>query len=227
MIISHKHKFIFIKTRKTAGTSVELELSRFCGEDDLIVATTPEDEVLRAEIGGVSPRNYYVSLGDYTGADWKKLLLKMHRSRYYQHMPASEVRARVGEEIWGSYYKFTIERDPWDKALSMYYWRIKDLENKPSFEEFIEDPDLSSGLSNYDLYADDDGVLVDRVIRFDTMVAELDEVAEHVGIGKLGTLPRAKGGHRVKDKVVLSDGQRAKVAEICGREITLLGFGVA
>jgi hypothetical protein len=36
MIISHEHKFILLKTRKTAGTSIEIALSRFCGDDDVI-----------------------------------------------------------------------------------------------------------------------------------------------------------------------------------------------
>ena len=36
MIISHKHKFIFIKTKKTTGTSVEIFLSNICGLDDIV-----------------------------------------------------------------------------------------------------------------------------------------------------------------------------------------------
>ncbi|WP_275670288.1 hypothetical protein [Okeania hirsuta] len=36
MIISHKYKFIFLKTIKTSGTSIEIYLSRFCGDDDVI-----------------------------------------------------------------------------------------------------------------------------------------------------------------------------------------------
>lgn len=34
--ISHEHRFMLIKTRKTAGTSVEIALSRSCGPDDII-----------------------------------------------------------------------------------------------------------------------------------------------------------------------------------------------
>jgi hypothetical protein len=36
MIISHKHKFIFFKTKKTAGTSIEIALSKYRGPDDVI-----------------------------------------------------------------------------------------------------------------------------------------------------------------------------------------------
>ena len=39
MIISHKHKFIFFKTRKTAGTSLQIALSEFCGSDDIITGS--------------------------------------------------------------------------------------------------------------------------------------------------------------------------------------------
>ncbi len=34
MIVSHKYEFVFIKTKKTAGASVEIALSKFCGVED-------------------------------------------------------------------------------------------------------------------------------------------------------------------------------------------------
>lgn len=52
MIASYKCNFIFIKTRKTAGTSVELALGEHCGPDDII---TPIGKfgVRRAFVHGV------------------------------------------------------------------------------------------------------------------------------------------------------------------------------
>ena len=48
MILSHEHKFIFLGTKKTAGTSIELALSELCGPDDVITPLTREDEARRA-----------------------------------------------------------------------------------------------------------------------------------------------------------------------------------
>jgi hypothetical protein len=55
MIVSHEHKFIFLKTKKTASTSIELALSALCGDGDVITLLTEIDEALRANGRGAGP----------------------------------------------------------------------------------------------------------------------------------------------------------------------------
>ena len=47
MIISHKYKYIFLKTNKTAGTSIEIALSKHCDHNDIITPISAEDEAIR------------------------------------------------------------------------------------------------------------------------------------------------------------------------------------
>jgi len=51
VILSHEHRFIYIRCRKTASTSTEVALSRICGPNDIITTMLrcPEDEVLRRQ----------------------------------------------------------------------------------------------------------------------------------------------------------------------------------
>lgn len=44
-IISFKHKFVFVKTKKVAGTSIQVFLRRFVEEGDIVSAITPRDEM--------------------------------------------------------------------------------------------------------------------------------------------------------------------------------------
>lgn len=57
MIVSHAHKFIFLKTRKVAGTSMEIALSRYVGPDDIVTPISEEDEALRTSLGYAGPQN--------------------------------------------------------------------------------------------------------------------------------------------------------------------------
>jgi hypothetical protein len=57
MILSHRWRFIFIKGRKVAGTSVEMALSTICGTNDVVTPIAPRDEAARLRAGGLC-RNY-------------------------------------------------------------------------------------------------------------------------------------------------------------------------
>src|SRR4029078_3843048 len=57
MIISHEHKFIFLKTKKTAGNAIEAALSELCGPDCVI---TPYREESEEDRKGRPPQNYRI-----------------------------------------------------------------------------------------------------------------------------------------------------------------------
>lgn len=56
------------------------------------------------------------------------------------HRTASMIRDIVSDEIWNSYFKFAFVRNPWDRMVSMYEYRVRaklDIRPGESFEEWI------------------------------------------------------------------------------------------
>jgi hypothetical protein len=228
MIISHEHRFIFIKTGKTAGTSVECGLSAFCGPDDVITPISAADEHMRL---GRGPQNWNVSVNPA----WKDALRRLglfkgrqHKGVFYNHMPAREVRARVGEDVWRRYFKFTVERNPWDRQVSIYYWRNR-KEGSPSlpFREFMRNERLARG-NNFYMYSIEGAVAVDYVCRYENLREEVQKALSMASVRGELTLPRAKGGVRKAEKRhyrdYYDDETRETVARWYADEIRTLGY---
>ncbi len=225
MIVSHRHRYIFVRTRKTAGTSVEIALSKFCGPDDIITRDT--DDALRRELGYPGPQNDGgIGFRQYTFGEWRRFLLRGERARFKNHMSAARIRTLVGEDVWSSYYKFAIERDPWDKAISLYYWRTRNEEPRRPLLQFLEEVGTRS-LSNAHIYLIDGKIGVDRIIAYENLAAQLEEVRLRIGLPEPLSLPRAKGTHRVQrsnDEQLIGPAERVVIDAACRREIALLGF---
>ena len=84
MIISHRHKFIFLKTSKTAGTSIEIALSQICGEEDVITPLAKEDEELRRLLSCRSSQNYLPELSRLRQRPNRQLT---KQEGFFNHMP--------------------------------------------------------------------------------------------------------------------------------------------
>jgi hypothetical protein len=180
MIISHKHKFIFLKTKKTAGTSIEVSLSRYCGKEDILTPLAPEDEEIREQFG-IKPRNY---LNPVTG-----------NPKYFNHYKAKKVKRLIGDKIWNTYYKFSFDRNPWDKVISHYYFRTGKSNQDISFEAFLQSNKFT-GAYNYPIYTINDRVAADFLGKFETLDEDLAAVCKTIGIPFDGWLPKAKGNYR-------------------------------
>lgn len=152
---------------------------------------------------------------------WWQLLRVLHAKKFTSHSPASEVKKQLPKEIWDSYYKFTIERDPLDRIISRYYWDAQ-MGGWSSLDEFFSTSKLDS---NFDIYAIDGEVVVDRVIRYDHLSSDLADVCDHLGIPFDGQLPKAKGGVRPPGKHwadLLSPEQIRRIKVAYAREFEVL-----
>ena len=223
MIISHSHRFIFIKSEKTAGTSIEAALSKHCIDSDIV---TP--------------------LGDYwfnrdERGEW------IHSSRnadgFSQHDAAVEVKRKVPAEVWNEYFKFSITRNPWDRVVSYFSWEARNRkELKPArrwyhrlgipFDEFRETTQLfrqyvaGDWTTNDRFYMLDGALCVDFVIRFERLGDDLTEVCRRVGL-PLVALPHLKSGMRGGEHSYAEyydEASKVIVAERHRNDIRLFGY---
>lgn len=230
MIISHEHRFIFVKTHKTAGSSLEVALARECGADDIV--SHMEDNIA----SGI-PRNYGPTSALGPAYNRHKLLRKLvnrHSPRlgqfYYEHMPAWRIRELVGDAVWNSYFTFCFERNSWDKAVSYYLWKKHGQGRAmPGFAQYLQTKAHRLPIDS-PLYCEDGpggAPMVDRIFEFRELPQALEELRNRLGLKLPEPLPREKTGvatERRHYREYYDATTEARVAELFAREIALMGY---
>ncbi|MBK1733879.1 hypothetical protein CKO15_01005 [Halorhodospira abdelmalekii] len=242
-IVSHRYQFVFVKTRKTAGSSLELALAKHLGPDDVI---TPVAERMRARLGFPGPQNDrlavnarpdrivrrlrgYASDAQWEqGRYWRQVVRDGLPAYCHQHMSAQRLRQQLGAQRWRNYFTFTIERNPYALAVSRYRYRHRQKKAPDSFRAFL-DSGIMARKSNFRLYSDGARPLVDRIVRYENLREELTAVSEQIGypedIGAIMADIHTKGsGAKVDYREYYDDACREIVARECAREIEWMGY---
>ena len=174
MILSHKYKYIFIKSFKTASTSLEIALSKYCGKEDVITPIINEDEKIRKINGFNGPQNF----GD--------------TNIFHEHMSALEIKSNVSKEIWDNYFKFVVVRNPFDQIMSAFHWHNKSKKKKKKliffkkrkkkFDDFFKIKAHHIFEDEYNRYTENDNMLVDQFIKYENLKKDLVQLSQKLNL---------------------------------------------
>ena len=208
MLVSHRKQFIFTKTIKTAGTSVESYFEPYC---------MPEGEWKECHW-----RDQYESDAGVIGFRGKGRKDQI----WFNHMSAARIKELLGDKIWDDYYKFTVVRNPFDKLVSGFAMYEKNKESYSATRKFRncinkfsgkgKPIDLVAGenkverfrswikaggmIIDSDKYMIDEKVCVDFFIRFESLLKDVQRVSESLDIPfDASRMPQFKKGIRKND----------------------------
>lgn len=241
MILSHLHKFVFIKGHKVASTSVEIALAQICGPEDIITPITPVDEKLRLPLGVA--RNYSDDpalekrfADDVATKSPEEVGPIPRRIRFKNHMSLREVRSELKDVA--AYRMLFVDRNPYEKVLSLANWRrgIKTYTAGGALSQSTDglankvDALIGNGkvltVRNIDLYKDESGKVPVKGWRFETVAEEMKAFFQELGVEGVA-LPHAKAGLGMKAAEVqelLKPEQISYINEAFAEEFDAFGY---
>ncbi len=207
MLLSLEKNFIFIHIPKTAGTSITRALRPWC----------------------LQPKP----------TQWRRLLSRLpvaeapDKANFNQHDKADWVRRKMPTQLYDGAYKFAVVRNPFDLVVSNY----QHLQRKTSrrrhsqaqrwdFKAFLRYLERKNRLSRVDQtswISDRHGnLIVDEVLRFETLADGFNVLAERLGLP--GELPRANAGPPCDHRAVYDDEAKAIVRRLYIRDFERFGY---
>ena len=176
MILSYKNKFIFIKSQKTAGTSLEVALSKFCSEKDIITPIMlSENEEFRRKLGFRGPQNFTLKI---------KIKEKVEQVSLFNHTPVLLLKKIISKKIFESFFKFTIVRNPFDQLLSYYFWGIKRYLIKDDFKLFCEQYAKNFFSNEKKIISINNTLPYDKIIKYENLRDDLSEVSQKLKLNE-------------------------------------------
>ena len=165
MLISDSKKFIFVHISKTAGTSIRAALNPHC-------ISVPSDKwhsfLRRFDL----PKNY-------------------QRFKFSKHAFLSDAQRKVPTDIYQSYFKFAVVRNPWDRLVSGYHseYGLKEGRNPNKkykdpigFENYLRRQKRRRNYQYLRISNSAGEIDLDFMLRFENLNADIDSLAEKLNI---------------------------------------------
>ncbi len=198
MLLSHPHKFIYIKAAKVGGTSTEVYLQNACTNEPIEVRKSSKTDLIIDDKGIVGARS--------------GLKGKAESPRFHGHMHAQAVKNQLDPEIFSSYTKIANVRNPFTLHLSRFLQRLHGTpQGMPEkFEDmraaFLADEKMDYAMNSKAHYFADGEMVIDRGIAFERLEEDVLSFAKDVGYdyapNKFPTLKvrkSARDGNQTKD----------------------------
>ena len=230
MILSYSKNFIFLHSRKTAGTSLAVLLAQVLKEEDIMLGCWEHAYKhfgfpITRKILDLAKKQlvYYLVYclrNKIRGRDFSlnskqvnSLVKRYYKNKYRligTHSSASSVR-NFCPDLWHQAFKFAFVRNPWDHAVSDYYWRLKgSKKSDTSFKEFLflldqpkkSDPNKMRPpiITNWSVYTIDDEISVDYVGRYEDLQDDFNKISKYIGLEPTEILIKAKGNFRDRSR---------------------------
>lgn len=159
-------------------------------------------------------------------------------ARPLAHKTAREYIAEMGWLAWQQHYTFSVVRNPWDKVVSHYHWRIHTnqtaLAERPlAFSEWVkraygeQDPVYYDKPKMFmpaiDWLVDESGQLVvKKIARFEHLAQDFQSICETLGIQR--KLPHLKKTPREHYHHCYDDESQQIIADWFKRDIELFDY---
>ena len=200
MIISHKYKFIFIKTRKTAGTTVEYNISKYLVKNDVI---TPSNQSVYLSQNYI----YDTKISKFLEKIKLNKISSKFKSKFSEHSHAIEIKKKINKNFFDSYFKFCIEREPVDKCISYYFMRKNStssttIKKNMTWDDFVKKKRFPV---DSNMYSYGNKLLVDKIIKYENLENDLSKILKDRGINNFKIEKSVNNTSRGIDPVVTLD----------------------
>jgi len=206
MIISHQHRFVFAAIPKTGTHSVRQALRKHLSEEDL------------EQVGLFVNKRF----------PFEELAAIKHG-----HISLQQIRPFLGDEAFGSYFKFAFVRNPFDRFISYCAFMTR------ADGAFLKNPQQVMRYILHDarpmqhvlfqpqhtfVTGSDGALLADHVGRVEDMQGSFDAICERLGLPG-ATLEQVNSSSRGSYRDYYDDALIDDVARLYKRDLELFGYG--